>query len=254
MKTLSIRQPWASLLCAGVKDVENRTWAPPQDAVGRKILIHAGSAKVPENFFDTIPFEWSSEIQNAVRYGWMPRHDVPTGAIIGYATLVGYSEKTDSLWDGGEGQIKWQFEDPFLFDEPIPAKGKLGLFEFPLDEENLPAAHRVRTLEPHLEGTEAVFPVEDAMIDDIREEGGPSFDVTDSNAAEFFDLAATDDEGYHPWPVTSVRLVSPKRTVTYPVSSVETYADTYEDTGEPIFYTSIRGEEYVKLMMGFVLE
>ena len=26
MKILSIRQPWASLIVAGVKDVENRTW------------------------------------------------------------------------------------------------------------------------------------------------------------------------------------------------------------------------------------
>ena len=28
MKTLSVRQPWASLLVSGLKDIENRTWAP----------------------------------------------------------------------------------------------------------------------------------------------------------------------------------------------------------------------------------
>lgn len=26
MKVLSIQQPWAALICAGIKDVENRTW------------------------------------------------------------------------------------------------------------------------------------------------------------------------------------------------------------------------------------
>lgn len=255
MKTLSIKQPWASLICAGVKDVENRTWAPPQNLIGKKILIHAGSTKVPKDFFETIPFEWCSEIANATSYGWIPSNDsVPLGAIIGYATLAGFSPETDSLWDGGEGLIKWKFEDPYLFDEPIPAKGMLGLFDYPLEEDNLPAAHKVRTIEPHLEGTEAVFPVEDALIDDLRYNAGPFFDVTDSNASKFFDLAATDDDGYHPWPVSSVRLVSSKRTVAYPVECVETYADTYADTGEPIFYTSLGGEEYVKLIMCFVLK
>lgn len=38
MKTLSVRQPWASLLVSGLKDIENRTWAP--NFKGR-ILIHA---------------------------------------------------------------------------------------------------------------------------------------------------------------------------------------------------------------------
>lgn len=26
MKLLTIKQPWASLICLGIKDVENRTW------------------------------------------------------------------------------------------------------------------------------------------------------------------------------------------------------------------------------------
>jgi hypothetical protein len=38
MKILSIRQPWASLIVAGVKDVENRTW--PMRYRGR-VLIHS---------------------------------------------------------------------------------------------------------------------------------------------------------------------------------------------------------------------
>ena len=39
MKALSIRQPWAWLIVAGYKDVENRTWAT--DFRGR-IYVHAG--------------------------------------------------------------------------------------------------------------------------------------------------------------------------------------------------------------------
>lgn len=254
MKTLSVKQPWASLLCSGVKDVENRTWAPPKDLIGKKILIHAGSTRVSKNFFDSIPFEWCSEIANATRYGWVPLNEkCPLGRIIGFATLAGFSEATDSLWDGGKGQVKWIFKDPFLFDEPIPAKGMLGLFEYPLDEENLPSYHKAITFLPHLEGTELVLPVGDDFLDDLKDVDGPILDVTMGNANIFFDLKASEDE-YIPRDILTVRLISPTRTEMHPVECIDAFPQTFEDTGEPIFYTSLGGEEYVKLLVCIVLK
>lgn len=253
MKTLSVRQPWASLLCSGVKEVENRTWAPSNDLIGKRILIHASSAKIPKSFFDTIPFEWCSAIANATRYGWIPNNDdAPLGSIIGYATLVGSARSTDSLWDGGEGQIKWILTDPFVFDEPIPCKGKLGLFDYPLDEDNLPKAHKAIAFKPYLDGTEAVFPVKDSLIDELDGMPGPYYDVTMENVNEFFDPSVEDS--YVPKDVQTIRLVSPYRTVILDVESVETFPDSYQDTGEPIFYTSLGGEDFVKLMMCFILK
>jgi ribosomal protein S27E len=41
MKVLSIKQPWAYLICSGIKDVENRTWRCPKEYVGKRVLIHA---------------------------------------------------------------------------------------------------------------------------------------------------------------------------------------------------------------------
>src|SRR6267378_3713180 len=38
MKIISIRQPWASLIVSGVKDVENRTWSTRYRG---PVLIHA---------------------------------------------------------------------------------------------------------------------------------------------------------------------------------------------------------------------
>ncbi|MCB2188832.1 MAG: ASCH domain-containing protein [Deltaproteobacteria bacterium] len=40
MKCLSIRQPWASLIVAGMKDVENRSWATKYRG---PVLIHAAA-------------------------------------------------------------------------------------------------------------------------------------------------------------------------------------------------------------------
>lgn len=54
MKTLSVRQPWASLLVCGLKDIENRTWAP--NFKGR-IMIYASLAKVPKRFAEMNVFE-----------------------------------------------------------------------------------------------------------------------------------------------------------------------------------------------------
>ena len=40
MKALTIKQPWASLIAHGVKDIENRTWKTKYRG---KILIHAAA-------------------------------------------------------------------------------------------------------------------------------------------------------------------------------------------------------------------
>ena len=44
IKALTIRQPWASLIMSGQKDVENRSWLPPKGYRG-KVLVHAGLAR-----------------------------------------------------------------------------------------------------------------------------------------------------------------------------------------------------------------
>lgn len=67
MKALSVRQPWTWLICAGLKDVENRTWG---DGYRGPLLLHA-SKTVEEN-----DRYWLSQ-----KYP-IPEH-LDTGAIIG---------------------------------------------------------------------------------------------------------------------------------------------------------------------------
>ena len=43
MKVLSVKQPWAYLLCASIKDIENRTWPLPEKYKGETILIQASA-------------------------------------------------------------------------------------------------------------------------------------------------------------------------------------------------------------------
>lgn len=43
MKAITIKQPFATLIVDGVKDVENRSWVLPKKYIGERVLIHASS-------------------------------------------------------------------------------------------------------------------------------------------------------------------------------------------------------------------
>ena len=108
MKALSIRQPWAWLICTGQKDIENRSWKLPSKMVGKRIYVHAGLRVDKE----------------ASTYRW--RKD--TGCIIGEVTITGCVTESGSPWfsKGGYG---FTLTYPVLYEKPIPYKGRLGFFE-----------------------------------------------------------------------------------------------------------------------------
>ena len=125
MKCLSVQQPWAYLICCGIKDVENRSWKP-KNAPGR-ILIHAG-AKIDK------------EGEAAVKqYGIKLPKSYTQGAIIGYVDVYGFTEHSDSPWAFPAAEWKWLLRNAKMFKEPIPCKGRLGLYDVTLvDPDNLP--------------------------------------------------------------------------------------------------------------------
>jgi len=42
MRALTVKQPWASLIASGLKQIENRTYPVPKTVRGERIAIHAG--------------------------------------------------------------------------------------------------------------------------------------------------------------------------------------------------------------------
>lgn len=167
MKALSVTQPWASVICSGLKDVENRTWQPAK-APGR-ILIHATSAKVVKNF-EGLPDDQVSTIKNARLFGHIPEYeDMPYGAIIGYVDCYKIVKGSDSFW-AQPNCFHWCLRDAMLFDEPITGvKGARGrLFDVDLDENNLPAAHKVDLTMPIWDGKCLEMPASDAVINAVR--------------------------------------------------------------------------------------
>lgn len=168
MKALSVTQPWASIICTGLKDVENRQWQASQ-APGR-ILIHATSAKVPGKWED-YPSEYVSMVKNGRLMGQFPEYkDMPIGAIIGYVDCYQIVKDSDSIWAQPDC-FHWCLRDAHLFDQPIYGiKGVRGhLFDVPeVDENNLPPSHEWVCGFPDIRGDKLVLPVSDAVMADIE--------------------------------------------------------------------------------------
>lgn len=192
MKTLSIQQPWGSIICSGLKHVENRTWKPGSLPV--RILIHVGAKKVSGyNKDENLPEQWLSLIHNARTMGYLPEtENLPYSAIIGWADVVRCDKpgNNDSeIWAQNE-YTGWVLENVHVFDEPITnVKGTLGLFDYPLDEENLPPSHAAVFKEPEIIGDEVVLPINDKMWKSLMdgEDNVITYDLTDDNFKLFSD-------------------------------------------------------------------
>lgn len=121
-RVLSIRQPWAALILAGHKPIENRTW---ETLWTGRFLVHAGK-KVDDTFATWEFTEYVLDREVA---------DLPTGAYLGSARLVGVHREHNGCcqpW-GDHGQYHWVLAEPETFPEPVPGPGRLGLYRTPGD-------------------------------------------------------------------------------------------------------------------------
>jgi len=130
MKALTVKQPWASLICSGIKDVENRTWSTKFRG---RILIHA--AMKPLKFDDAVNYMSIEMLKQAVDFHWSTDHVV--GVIMGSVEIVDCVVNHPSIWaeatDNHRVIWNWVLANPILFKEPIPAKGALSLWWINID-------------------------------------------------------------------------------------------------------------------------
>lgn len=158
MKAITIKQPWASLIVEGTKDVENRSWKCPEKYIGQRVLIHAGMTNVRKDWMYKQPIRkyWEDLASlagisnNEMRDAMCKTYPQILGAIIGSVQIVDcvinhksiWAEKTIDCNSGcpdiekcpiGECPHKiynWVLENPTKFDTPIPCKGKLRFWEY----------------------------------------------------------------------------------------------------------------------------
>jgi len=144
MKAITIKQPWASLIVDGIKDIENRTW---KTKFRGRVLIHAGNSWFNFNKELPIGFEYHIEIQDAILKHSEDPDYYPCGAIIGSVDIVDcvinhqsiWAEKTECVLVGNKFYTKegvkptwnWVLANAKIYDEPIlNVKGKQSFWEF----------------------------------------------------------------------------------------------------------------------------
>lgn len=145
MKVLTLIQPWATLIALGEKKVETRSW---KTSYRGPLLIHAGK-KADKEACE----EYS--IKGVLQLHGYTSENLPKGLIIAKCNLIDCIEidlGTDPqnrrayLKNGGRvqgneysfgdytpGRYAWVLENIELLKQPIPAKGKLSLWEFDIN-------------------------------------------------------------------------------------------------------------------------
>lgn len=114
MKALSIRQPWAWLIVAGHKDVENRTWT---SSFRGRFLIHTGKT------FDHDGYKW---VLSEMGVALPDPSEFERGGIVGEAEMIDCVTRHNSPWFSGPYGfvLNNARRRPF-----VPMSGKLGFFD-----------------------------------------------------------------------------------------------------------------------------
>lgn len=145
-KAISVKQPWAYLLCANIKPIENRTWPLPEKHIGKRVYIHASGTlkKFSINLTDE---------QMLASFGALAEESIngnfSFGAIIGYVEfsecvinhpsiwaektpdyVVGINPKIHDHITGRKIIYNWVVANAVLFDKPIlDVKGRLSFWD-----------------------------------------------------------------------------------------------------------------------------
>lgn len=104
MIVLSVKQPCAQLICAGVKNIENRTWRLPEEYTGKRVLIHAsGEPWSWKQFCDYIEQLDNEDLElqkiimeNNFNEEWL--ESLPTSSIIGSVAIAHCMINNSSIW------------------------------------------------------------------------------------------------------------------------------------------------------------
>jgi hypothetical protein len=154
MKALTIWQPWASLIVAGAKPWEFRSWRAPRWLIGQRLVIHAAARKID-----------AGEVHQLVRLleaggryaasttliadralpllrSWMDGKHLPLAAGLGSVVVgeprlgthiareLGALGANDSERDD-HSNWGWPMLDVECWADPFPMKGAQGLWNWP---------------------------------------------------------------------------------------------------------------------------
>lgn len=138
VKALSFRQPWAELVLQGKKSLDLRTWSTRYRG---PLAIYASQ---------------TVEKDRCLEHGIDP-NSLTTGAVIGLVDLTGVVELDETAYNARASEhlsgrrfhqpmFGWELANPHPLPEPLPARGRLLLFEIDLPYVDDQLSERSRTV------------------------------------------------------------------------------------------------------------
>ena len=130
LRTITLDQPWASLIAAGVKRIETRHWPPPKIAIGKPLAIHAGKNR---RFIETKTpdYTFNQAVARALGPDW--QQTIPLGAVVAITNLTaGVPTGPQSDLPGGDELLfgdyrpnrwMWVLSSIQALETPAPARG-----------------------------------------------------------------------------------------------------------------------------------
>lgn len=129
LRALTLHRPWAWLIAAGHKPLENRTWDPPDAMIGQHLAIHAGQT------IDSDGAEW---VRRTFGIDF-PARAWDTGIVaVAVVDRVFHGGQRDSLFDVLAtspwfiGDVAWVFREVVAMPG-VGVKGAQGLWTVPED-------------------------------------------------------------------------------------------------------------------------
>jgi len=141
MKALSIRQPWAWLICAGIKDIENRR---RHTKFRGRVYVHTGKV-IEIKAFELLAEMYLMDKRGIIRIGKdvisrIIEYGLPNRGMFATGAIIGEVDITDCVWSQNEGlsatkspwftgPYGWVLANPVVYDKAIPCKGRQGFFD-----------------------------------------------------------------------------------------------------------------------------
>lgn len=149
-KVITIQQPCASLCVhtddngKAFKQFETRSWNTKYRG---ELLIHASAKPIPikdnpldkwctrfgRHYFDNCVFSYGEIIGSVNLVNVYRTDDLTSPLCKQYTGLERISEQEEAFGDYSPGRYGWLFSDPVMFENPLPIKGQLGLWNLPLE-------------------------------------------------------------------------------------------------------------------------
>lgn len=143
MKAISLWQPFGSLIVVGSKKIETRSW---NTNIRGGIGVHASKKRdsLSLELMDTQEFQDGLRAYDTTGRGktWITDIALTFGCVIGTVEIIDsvpieqlYGTKYDTpheraFGDWTPGRWGWVLRNPVLFEEPIPARGAQGFWNW----------------------------------------------------------------------------------------------------------------------------